>query len=248
MKVIIIEDEDAAMRRLQKMILEVASDTQILAECDSIESSVVCLQNYPEADLIFMDIHLADGSSFEIFNQTKINKPVIFTTAYDQYAIQAFQVNALDYLLKPVKLSDLERAMQKFRDRQSPVFDYQKIASLLGQQTTPKRFLVRIGNHMKLVDMEQAAYFYSHEKITYLINFEGKRFPLDQTMEEVENMMTSNFFRINRQMIINIKAIKNMTTYSKSRVKLELAPASDQECVVSTEISPLFKKWLTGEK
>lgn len=247
MKIIIIEDEDAAMRRLQKMIQEVAPDTHILAECDSIESSISCIKQYPEAELIFMDIHLADGSSFEIFNQTKINIPVIFTTAYDQYAIQAFQVNALDYLLKPVKLPDLERALQKFRDRQIAVFDYQKIVSLLGQQAAPKRFLVRIGHNMKLVDLEQAAYFYSQDKITYLVSFEGKRFPLDQTMEEVENLMTTNFFRINRQMIINIQAIKNMTTYSKSRVKLELNPASDLECVVSTEKSPFFKKWLTGE-
>lgn len=247
MKIIIIEDEDAAMRRLQKMILELMPEAKIIAACDSIESSVACLQQHPEVDVIFMDIHLADGSSFEIFNQVKISSPVIFTTAFDQYAIQAFQVNALDYLLKPVKINDLERALSKYRERHSPVFDYQKIVSLLGQQTVPKRFLIRIGQHMKLVEMDQAAYFFSQDKITYLVNFEGKRFPLDQTMEEVEQMINDKFFRINRQMIINIQAIKNMTAYSKSRVMLELSPAYTGECVVSTEKSPLFKKWLTGE-
>lgn len=246
MKIIIIEDEDAAMRRLQKMILDLMPDTIILAQCDSIEAAVPCLQEHNDVDLIFMDIHLADGSSFEIFNQIKITRPVIFTTAFDQYAIQAFQVNALDYLLKPVKLNDLERALLKYRDRQTPSIDYEKITALLSQNTTSKRFLIRIGQNMKLVEMDQAAYFYSQDKITYLINFEGKKFPLDQTMEEVEQMIHANFFRVNRQMIVNIQAIKNMTAYSKSRVKIELQPPFDQECVVSTEKSPLFKKWLTG--
>lgn len=251
MKVLIIEDEEAAARRLRKLLGELGDDIEIAAELDSIGAAVGWLNENPSPDLLFLDIHLADGASFEIFRHVRIEKPVIFTTAYDQYAIEAFQVNAVDYLLKPIKRPELERAVEKYRrwvqERQP---DYSALARLL-QRTGPyqRRFLIRFGQSIRLVDLSEIAYFYSEGKITFLVTNEGKRYPVDYSLDKLEEMVDQErFFRINRQFIIGVEAIREMHAYSKSRVKIDLSPPCELDTIVSTEKSPLFKKWLTGEE
>lgn len=250
MKVLIIEDEGAAARRLKKLILEINPGIEICGHTDSIESSLNWLQINAMPDLIFMDIHLADGSSFEIFNHVQIPKPVIFTTAYDQYAIQAFKVNAVDYLLKPIKKLQLEQSLQRYRQRVgNKDFNYKALARAIRNDDENKRFLIRFGQQLKVVSIKEAAYFYTKEKITFLVTFEGKRFPVDYSLEGVEEIMDNHqFFRINRQFIVNVEAIKEMHAFSKSRVKINLQPECEMETIVSTERSPVFKKWLVGDQ
>lgn len=250
MKVLIIEDEAAAARRLAKLINEIDPDIDVLDQLDSIEASLIWFEEHSLPDLIFMDIHLADGSSFEIFNHLQIVKPVIFTTAFDQYALQAFKVNAIDYLLKPIKKGELEAALDKYRTwNKSLAFDYNALAHAMQRDEYNKRFLIRFGQNIKVVEFRDVAYFYTEDKITFLVTKEGKRYPVEYSLEKLEEMADPrSFFRINRQFIINIEAIKEMYAYSKFRVKLILDPACDKDTVVSTERSPVFKKWLVGEE
>lgn len=249
MKVLIIEDESAAVRRLSKLLNEMDPDIHILDDLDSIEASLNWFEQHPMPDLIFMDIHLADGSSFEIFNHAQILKPIIFTTAYDQYALQAFKVNAIDYLLKPIKKAELNAALSKYqRSRNNVTFDYRALTRAMNNDEYNKRFLIRFGQTIKVVEFRDAAYFYTEDKITFIVTKAGKRYPVDYSLEGLEKMADPRtFFRINRQFIVNIEAIKEMYAFSKSRVKLILDPSTGQETVVSTERSPVFKKWLAGE-
>lgn len=253
MKILIIEDENAAARRLEKLLAETAPEAVVLQRLDSVETSVLWLQNNPQPDLILLDIHLADGSSFEIFDHTTVTCPIIFTTAYDEFALQAFKVNAVDYLLKPIKTNELAAALDKYkRVFKAATQDYSALLDTLRKQTGPnylRRMLIRFGNSIKLVDMADAAYFYTKDKITFLVSrSSGKRFPVDYPLDKLEGMLDPGvFFRINRQFIINVAAIKEMHPYSKSRVKVELDPSTDLETIVSTERSAEFKKWLVGE-
>ena len=249
MKTLIIEDESAAVRRLTKLIKEIDVNIEIVADIDSIEATLNWLENNPAPDLIFMDIHLADGSSFEIFNHIKINKPIIFTTAYDQYALQAFKVNTIDYLLKPIKKTELELALKKYLSWQkTSTFDYHLLLKEMNPDKYNKRFLIRLGQQIRIIQFREAAYFYTQDKITFIVTKGGKRYPLDYSLEKLEEMADPHsFFRINRQFIINIEAIKEMHVYSKSRVKIDMEPPCDIEIIVSTDRSPMFKKWLVGE-
>ena len=202
----------------------------------------------------FLDIHLADGASFDIFEHVQITCPVIFITAYDEYALQAFKVNAVDYLLKPIKSSELAVALEKyqkvFKPAQAPDFTA-LLATLKSQQETNylQRMLIRLGHSLKLVDLADAAYFYTKDKITFLITrSNGKRYPVDYPLDKLENMLDKKvFFRINRQFIVNVASIREMHPYSKSRVKVEMDPPTDIDTIVSTERSAEFKRWLVGE-
>lgn len=249
MNVLIIEDEDLAVRRLEKMILELRPDWHLLGHRDSIESTLSWLSENPAPDLFFMDVQLADGNSFELFEQVEILQPIIFTTAYDEFAIQAFKVNAVDYLLKPIKKTDLSSAIEKLEQRQgSRPINYEALATALKEKQEPRRFLIRFGQQIKVVAPEDVAYFYTQDKITFLVNANGQRYPLDYSLEKLEEMMNAQrFFRINRQFLISLESIKEMYAYSKARVKVELAPPCELETIVSTERSPFFKKWLTGD-
>jgi DNA-binding LytR/AlgR family response regulator len=254
MKYIIIEDENAAARRLEKLLTELDPEAQMLDRLDSIETAVYWLQNNPHPDLIFLDIHLADGASFEIFDHVKVTCPIIFTTAYDEYALQAFKVNAIDYLLKPIKVNELSAALDKYkRLHQQPQTDYSALSDTMRRQEGGshylRRMLIRFSNSFKLVEMSDAAYFYTKDKITFVVTKStGKRFPADYPLDRLETMLDpAVFFRINRQFIVNVHAIKEMHPYSKSRVKLDLEPPTDQETIVSTERSSEFKRWLVGE-
>ena len=254
MRILIIEDEDAAVRRLRKLLEQTADAHEIVAVLDSIAASVEWLSNHPAPDLALMDIHLADGSSFEIFKHATIQAPVIFTTAYDQYAVDAFRVNAIDYLLKPVKQEELKEALSRIRQQSDAKQEAPSAEDLLrrlskgGLIPATQRSLVRIGQTMKIVDLNTTAYFFSKDKITYAVNPDGKRYPIDETLEQLDAKLdTTRFFRINRQFIICIDAIDEMFAYSKSRVKIKLNPPfTGGDVIVSTERSPVFKKWLEG--
>lgn len=254
MKIIIIEDENAAARRLEKMLKEIDPEILILQFLDSVEASVNWLQFNPPPDLIFMDIQLADGLSFEIFQHVQVTSPVVFTTAYDEYAIKAFKVNAVDYLLKPLKPAELEAAVTKYKKHfriNTP--DYAGLMQQARPQDEPthlRRMLIRFGHSIKLIDMADVAYFYTKDKITFMVvKNSAKRFPVDYPLDKLEDMLDKkSFFRINRQFIIHIAAIKEMQPHTKSRVRLDLDPAiSDLEIVVSTERSSEFKRWLVGK-
>ena len=251
MRIAIIEDEAAAVRRLLKMLKGLVPNLQIVEETDSIETAVSWLQTGPAVDLIFLDIQLADGLSFEIFRRVEVLQPVIFTTAYDQHAIEAFQVNAIDYLLKPVKFDALKQALEKFQKLRSlPDIDYEALSKALLQrhEQRRKRFLVKLGQQFKVVDLRNVAYFYTQNKITFLVNKDGKRYPIEQSLEKLfEDLDKKCYFRINRQFIIHIEAIAAMHTFSKSRVKIDLEPPCELETVVSVERSAGFKRWLVGE-
>jgi two-component system LytT family response regulator len=250
MKILIIEDEQAAVRRLHKLLSEMDASNEVIGDLGTIEAAVDWLNENPAPDLILMDIHLADGSSFEIFEKVEIMSPVIFATAFDEYALKAFKVNAIDYLLKPIKAVELEQAIQKVakKSRKNDAGDtlLQKLAEA-GFIKKHRRVLVRMGQSIKLVDLDQVSFFYSKDKISFAVMPGNKRFPLDQSLDQIEHDLDpSRFFRINRQFIVRMDAIDEMIAYSKSRVKLKLNPPSEEEAIVSKERSPDFKKWLLG--
>jgi two-component system, LytTR family, response regulator LytT len=249
MKALIIEDEATAARRLAKLIQEIDPGITVLEQLDSIEASLNWFAQHPMPDLIFMDINLADGLSFEIFDHQEITSPIIFTTAFDQYALQAFKVNSVDYLLKPIKKNELEQAIEKYRKlHTSGNVSYTEIAKSMKRDGFNTRFLIRFGQSIKVVEFREAAYFYTEDKITFLITKTGKRYPIEPSLEKLDEMADPRtYFRINRQFIVNIESIKKMYAYSKARVKLILDPPIDKETIVSTERSPIFKKWLVGE-
>lgn len=257
MKILLIEDENAAARRLEKLLGEIAPEAEIIGRLDSVEAAIEWFQSNPQPELILLDIHLADGASFEIFEHVKIKSPIIFTTAYDEYALQAFKVNAVDYLLKPIKVNELAEAIEKYKrvfQSSAREADYSGLLQTLRQQEGGqhylRRMLIRFSNSFRLVDMSDAAYFYTKDKITFLVTRStGKRFPVDYPLDKLETLLDpAVFFRINRQFIIHVEAIKEMHPYSKSRVKVDLEPPTvDLETIVSTERSADFKRWLVGE-
>jgi len=248
MKILIIEDENLAAKRLIKLVKEEIPDCEIFGNLDTVVASVEWLKNNPEPDLIFLDIQLADGISFEIFEKIKINSPIIFCTAYDQYAIKAFKLNSIDYLLKPVDPEDLSHALNKFQSgRKVPSVTLDQIKLLLqpAQKTYKNRFLVKIGERIQTIDIQEIAYFFSEDKVTLLQTRQGKKFIVDYTLDEVEDMLDpERFFRLNRKYISSINAVKEVFTYSNSRLKIHLENCSDNDILISRERMGLFKNWL----
>jgi DNA-binding LytR/AlgR family response regulator len=254
MNVLIIEDEAAIARRMQKLLLEIDPEITVLDILCTIEDSVAWFKSHTEPDLVLMDIHLADGSSFEIFNDVEVNCPVIFATAYDQYAVQAFKVNSIDYLLKPVNKEDLADSLKKYKRLAVPVsvpgLDYSMLANMLGVKKNDylKRMVIRYGDVIKAIEVKDVAYFYTDEKIVFATLTEGKSYPVDFTLDQLEKRMDpERFFRINRKFLISFESIKKMISYSKSRVKINLNPESELEVISSTERSGDFKEWLAGK-
>lgn len=253
MRILIIEDEEAAVKRLQKMLKEIAPESEVIDSLVSIKSAVQWVKNNPMPDLLLLDVHLADGLSFEILKQVTIDCPVIFTTAYDQYALEAFKLNTVDYLLKPVKKEELQNALTKFKKQQpqktTPV-DINKIISSFqkAQQEYKKRFVVRYGEHIKTINTDDAAYFYTEARANFMVTKDGKRYVIDYNLDQLDSLLDPKlFYRINRQFIIGIHSIEEMLTYSKSRVLVKLNPPCKIETIVSTERSGEFKQWLGGE-
>ncbi len=255
LRILLIEDEDPAAKRLQKMILEIEPDAVMPDNIVSVASGIAWFASNHMPDLVFSDIQLSDGLSFEIFKEMDITCPVIFTTAYDQYAIEAFKVNSIDYLLKPIKKEDLEYAFKKFRKLSgtgSNTLNIDKLLQTLQPALRPeykKRFVVKYGEHIKTINIEEVVYFYTEDKINFLCTKDGRRFVVDFNLDALDSMLDPKvFFRINRQYIIAIHAIGDMLSYSKSRVLIKLNPPAKHETIVSTERSADFKHWLGDEK
>lgn len=252
MNVLIFEDEKLASERLIELLKELRPSVEIVGSIKSIEAAVMWLENNDQPDLIISDIQLLDGTSFEIFSQVQINCPVIFTTAYDQYAIKAFEVNSVDYLLKPIGQEKLQAALEKFDTKASAAnpsagFDIEQIRGLLDTKTPEykSRFLVKVGQRIRAIPIEKVAYFYSRDKLTYIVTFENQKYPIDQTLEELEGLINpKDFFRVNRKFIVHFNSVADIHPYFKGRVKLGLSPQIDEEIVVSSEKTPVFKRWL----
>jgi DNA-binding LytR/AlgR family response regulator len=254
MNILIIEDEQATARHTRKMLEEIEPEANILGILDSIESAVIWFRTHAEPDLLLCDIQLADGLSFDIFHEVEVTCPVIFTTAYDKYAIQAFRVNSIDYLLKPISKEALNESLRKYRKLNQPSappqFDYGKLAELIGGTTSSvlKRIVIRYGETIKPIDIKDAAYFQTEEKIVFVHTFENKVFPVDFTMDELESRLDpGRWFRINRQFIISYESIEKMTAYSRSRIRIILRPPCVNETISSTERSGDFREWLAGK-
>ena len=253
MNILIVEDEAMAARRLVSLLEQLTASLNVLAKLDSVKRAVSWLQNEPDPDLIFLDIQLADGLSFEIFDKVNVKAPIIFTTAFDEYAIQAFKVNSIDYLLKPLDPEELRQALDKFEQRfkqEAPTaapFDMAAIQQAMQMMTHQfkERFVVRIGEHIKTIDTALATCFYSQEKTTFLQTAADKRYIIDYTLEQVEQQVDPRrFFRINRKYLVSLDAVKDIVTYSNSRLRLILKHTDDMDAIVSRDRVPEFKKWL----
>lgn len=262
MNVLIVEDEDLAVRKLRKLVQEVDPTLAIQGVTSSIEDSVNWLQNHPAPDLIFMDIELADGQSFEIFEQVDIRSRVIFTTSYDEYALQAFKVNSIDYLLKPIQREDLQRSLKKLRDLMSlngrpdaptdtPAFNIEKLLRELQGQGNPagreyrKRFLVKQGQKLLSVEVGDILYFYTDERFSFFKTRSNQKFLVDYTLDELaDSLDPGQFFRVNRGLIVTHNAVEQIQPYFGNRLALTLRPAFDKEAIVSREKVSDFKVWM----
>ncbi len=249
MNIAIIEDEPLAAERLEHLLKDIDPAIVVSARLTSVSTSVEWLQkNRP--DLIFLDIQLSDGLSFSIFESVRVESPIIFTTAYDQYAIKAFKVNSVDYLLKPIRIDDLQGSLEKFKSMGDALHpDMEELVRTLRSRTTEfkKRFLIQFGEKIRKVQVEEIAYFYALEKAVFLLTHQNHAYPVDFTLDALEKMLNpEQFFRINRRMLISFDAIKHMIPYSRSRYKIELAPRepNDLEALVSVERAAAFRKWM----
>jgi DNA-binding LytR/AlgR family response regulator len=251
MSIIIIEDEKPSARRLQRMLTELQMEAEVMLH--SVEESIDWFQNNEHPDLIFLDIQLSDGLSFEIFETIDINSAVIFTTAYDEYALQAFKLNSIDYLLKPIDEDELVKAVSKYKERapkqQSVTLDFNDIKKLLVnpiEREYKKRFSVKVGQHLKLINIDEIECFYSENKGTYAFTSEGRNYLLDTTLEQLEyELEPHKFFRISRKFFVNVNAISDMVSYTNSRLQIKLKTFKEQDVIVARERVKEFKDWLT---
>jgi DNA-binding LytR/AlgR family response regulator len=250
MRVLIIEDEPIAAERLEKLVLELESTAVVLARLDSVKQSVQWLKQNASPDLILLDIQLADGISFQIFDQVSINCPIIFTTAYNEYALKAFKVNSIDYILKPIDKAELRTALDKFNRLVKPVPTPNLMESIANamELLTKKyktRFVVKVGEHLRSIEVTDILFFYSQDKTTFAQTGDGRKHILDYSMEQVDEMMDPmRFFRINRKYLVASNAIQDMITYTNSRLRLVLKTSDDNDVIVARERVQDFKDWL----
>ena len=253
MKVLVIEDEELAQKQLKKLLHKIDPSVVIMETLETVRASVDWLKNNDEPDLIFLDIQLADGESFDIFNQVEISSPVIFITAYDQYALKAFEVNSIDYLLKPLEKSQLEASLRKYQGLKQKFSN--KSASLTGEQIDrilssqqpeyKTRFITKTGDSIKYISIEDVSYFFSSQEITYLVAKEGKKYVIDYTLDDLIQVLDKKeFFRISRKYIAKISAIDQVRKYFNSRLKVTLNPPVDDDILISRVRVPEFLTWL----
>lgn len=250
MKVIIIEDEKPSARRLQRMLEK--QSMQVHTMLHSIEEAREWFKTNVHPDLIFLDIQLSDGLSFEIFETFDIKSAVIFTTAYDEYALQAFKLNSIDYLLKPIDEDELVQAVQKYKERTHPVapvtLDFSEIKKLLVNpidRVFKKRFSVKVGEHLKLVSTEEVECFYSENKGTYLYTVSGRNYLLDVTLDQLEDELEpQTFYRVSRKFFVNVNAISDIVNYTNSRLQVKLHTYKEQPIIVARDRVKDFKNWL----
>jgi DNA-binding LytR/AlgR family response regulator len=249
MKVLIIEDEKLAAEKLIQLLKETSEGIQVISVLESVEETVNWLISNPLPDLIFMDIQLDDGISFEIFDSIKIEVPVIFTTAYNDYAIRAFKVNSVDYLLKPIEKEALKTALRKYEKHFAATgsnFE-EKIARVIGQisKTYKSRFFIKIGLHFKSVAIEEICCFFVEEGNTFLKTRDNKTYDLDYSLDQLQTMIDPGlFFRINRSFLVSINAIDEIISYSTTRLKLKLKNSTAQDLIVSRDKVTAFKNWM----
>jgi DNA-binding LytR/AlgR family response regulator len=251
-RILLIEDEKPAAEWLRQLILKFNPDISIMAVCDSVNSAVEWFQQNPAPDLAFMDIQLADGLSFEIFERTKVGCPVIFTTAYEEYAIKAFKVNSVDYLLKPISFDELVNAFQKFGNQTKRVSSapeitlelLSKVKEMLHKQYKT-RFVIKVGEHLKSIPVEDILFFYSLEKASFLCTSEFKSYLVDYSLDHISEMVDEHrFFRINRKYILSNNSISDIVFYSNSRLKIKLKKPDEEGIIVSRDKVAAFKEWL----
>jgi DNA-binding LytR/AlgR family response regulator len=252
-KALIIEDEKPAAEHLQRLINQVDIKIDIIRIISSVDEALMWFDNSPLPDLIFLDVQLSDGLSFEIFNHINITCPVIFTTAYEEYAIKAFRVNSIDYLLKPIGIDNLKNAINKFTSfnfnfintyNQSLKYKVDQVMKLL-TNNYKSRFVVNVGMHFRSVEVEKINLFYSLEKSTFLLDNTGKSYDIDYSLEQIEKITDpKQFFRISRKYIANINAIADIISYTSSRLKLKIACSDDDDILVSRSKLAEFRRWL----
>lgn len=254
MNVLIVEDEPFAQQELKRLLAAIRRDIIVLDCIDSVEDTILWLRSNPLPDLIFLDIQLSDGLSFEIFRQEKILCPVIFTTAFDEYAIQAFKVNSIDYLLKPVKQSELSSALSKFDDvkaswqvQSRPAIDISVLEQLMQnpRKEYKSRFIARIGDQIKHISIEDVSWFYAEDNVVFLITRTNNRYIIDYTLDQVSQQTDlSRFFRLNRSYIAAIQSIGKVNRYFNGRLLIELSPAAPEQVFVSRAKAQEFIEWL----
>ncbi|MEM9300114.1 MAG: LytTR family DNA-binding domain-containing protein [Bacteroidota bacterium] len=256
MKVLIIEDEVPAAEKLERYLKRYDDSIEVAEKLNSVSSSSAWLdQNQNTVDLIFMDIQLLDGKSFEIFDNVKITKPIIFITAFDEYAIDAFKVNSIDYLLKPITFNDLSGALEKLEQMkvnlggngENQQLDINSMLSQLQQKTYKNRFMVKLGEHIKSITTDKIEFFYAEGRNVYLVTNENRKFIIDFKLEDLEDLLDpKSFFRANRTFIMNIEGITDVVVYSNSRLKIIPRLDYDKEIIVSREKVTSFKEWMSG--
>ncbi len=256
MNVLIIEDEPFAQQELKRLLNNLGKPLEILDMIDSVEDATAWLNENDAPDLIFMDIQLADGISFEILKKVDVQAPVIFTTAYDQYAIEAFKLNSIDYLLKPIKQENLAKAIKKldaFRkqfsinDGKEMMLDKQQIESVINllKKEYKSRFIARIGDQIRHISVEDIAYFYAEDNVVFVVTGDNDRFIIEYSIEEISQMVDpKNFFRLNRAFVAHIGAISKVYKYLNSRLKIELSPVCDKEVLISRVKVGEFMEWM----
>lgn len=254
MTTIIIEDEKPAARLLQRKLEKLQINVTVLLH--SVEEAIEWFSNHPHPDLIFLDIQLSDGLSFAIFEAVEIKSAIIFTTAYDEYALRAFKLNSIDYLLKPIDEDDLEAAVLKFKERFQVAkngneiiqLDFEQIRKMFSnplEKLFKKRFTVKIGQHLKVISVDEIEFFFSENKGTYLHTFDNRNYLMETTLEVLEQELDpEKFYRVSRKFIVPLASIKEIVAYSNSRLKLILPSYKDDEVIVSREKVSDFKNWI----
>jgi DNA-binding LytR/AlgR family response regulator len=250
MRVIIIEDEKPAARRLSRLLNSIGVEATTMLH--SVSEAVEWFQANLHPDLIFLDIQLSDGLCFEIFDLVEVRSAIIFTTAYDEYALQAFKLNSIDYLLKPIDEEELTTAVEKFKKlkpgQHRIALDFEDIKKLLTnpvEREYKKRFTARVGQHIKILNADEIECFYSENKGTYAATEDGRNYLLETTLEQLESeLQPAHFFRVSRKFYVNINCIKDIVAYTNSRLKIKMNRFKDQEIIVSRERVRDFKLWL----
>src|SRR3954470_12911471 len=257
MRILIVEDEELAVKKIRKTLNEVDANADVVGVTDSILATTNWLQTNPSPDLILMDIELSDGQSFEIFSRVPVKSAVVFTTSYDEYALKAFKVNSIDYLLKPIQKEDLEAALQKYKQMKQmygesdgkTALSMDALVKELQQKLQPKeyrkRFLVKHGQKLVSIEIEEIAYFFSDGRLNFFKTYDNRKFVVDYTMDELEDMLDpERYFRISRSFYVSVNSIDQIHDYFGNRLLLHLKPAVDKESIVSREKVTEFKKWM----
>jgi DNA-binding LytR/AlgR family response regulator len=247
MKIILLEDEVRAANHLERLIGRVAPEMKIMARLESVRDAVAFLNNNPDIELIFSDVQLADGLSFELFSKVTVKCPIIFTTAYDHYAIEAFKTNGIDYLLKPIEEERLQKAIEKVK-KFTPSLALEKILALARSSSAKEyksRFMVKVGDKIRSIPIGEILAFYSLEKATYAFTTSGRNYCIDYPLDQIEELLDPSVcFKISRKYIVTISACSNIHAWSNSRLRIKIDGLDDEEIIVARERVQDFKKWL----